>query len=245
MERVKTSLTEEQFNELPEILYEPPEDCEDENENEDEAGGNTEAPGKKVSGEASADNEEEQNELEEVDIRLDAHCEQPKLTSVLGQDNGKIESTKPETSLSLSEQSSSAMSMTSDSEADGETAENDSEEVVRPPAELVSSKTTCTMCSICIDDFERGERLTFLPRCQHAFHRDCIHPWLTGRQGCCPLCKTNVREEFDHMETDSDENNPDANEDSNVDPESGDSGSAGVSEEVEESGESSESPRNG
>lgn len=52
--------------------------------------------------------------------------------------------------------------------------------------------TTCTTCSICIDDFEPGETLILLPRCKHAFHRDCIHPWLLERQGCCPLCKTNV-----------------------------------------------------
>eukprot|EP00978_Attheya_sp_CCMP212_P036859 scaffold170191_cov54-Attheya_sp.AAC.3 len=55
--------------------------------------------------------------------------------------------------------------------------------------------TTCTACSICIDDFETGEKLRLLPRCRHAFHTDCIMPWLTERQGCCPLCKTLVREE--------------------------------------------------
>eukprot|EP00550_Attheya_septentrionalis_P001472 CAMPEP_0198291458 /NCGR_PEP_ID=MMETSP1449-20131203/8976_1 /TAXON_ID=420275 /ORGANISM="Attheya septentrionalis, Strain CCMP2084" /LENGTH=549 /DNA_ID=CAMNT_0043990099 /DNA_START=178 /DNA_END=1827 /DNA_ORIENTATION=+ len=55
--------------------------------------------------------------------------------------------------------------------------------------------TTCTACSICIDDFETGEKIRLLPRCRHAFHTDCIMPWLTERQGCCPLCKTLVREE--------------------------------------------------
>ena len=54
--------------------------------------------------------------------------------------------------------------------------------------------TTCTMCSICIEDFEDGERLRLLPRCKHAFHTDCILPWLKDRQGCCPLCKTIVLE---------------------------------------------------
>lgn len=68
-------------------------------------------------------------------------------------------------------------------------------------------------CSICIEEFEHGERLRILPRCNHAFHTgqctsylqhyyawilftsfflDCILPWLTERQGCCPLCKTPV-----------------------------------------------------
>ena len=54
--------------------------------------------------------------------------------------------------------------------------------------------TTCTMCSICIEEFEDGERLRLLPRCKHAFHTDCILPWLKDRQGCCPLCKIIVLE---------------------------------------------------
>jgi hypothetical protein len=61
--------------------------------------------------------------------------------------------------------------------------------------------TSCTTCSICIDDFEAGERIRLLPKCRHAFHTDCIMPWLTERQGCCPLCKTNVLNE-DEEETD-------------------------------------------
>lgn len=63
-----------------------------------------------------------------------------------------------------------------------------------------ATTTTCTACSICIDDFETGETLILLPRCKHAFHRDCIHPWLLERQGCCPLCKTSVLP--DEQETD-------------------------------------------
>ncbi|KAL7520626.1 hypothetical protein ACHAWX_005344 [Stephanocyclus meneghinianus] len=49
-----------------------------------------------------------------------------------------------------------------------------------------------TCCSICIDEFVHGERVRILPRCNHAFHTECILPWLTERQGCCPLCKTKV-----------------------------------------------------
>jgi hypothetical protein len=76
-------------------------------------------------------------------------------------------------------------------------------------------------CSICIDEFTPGERLRILPRCDHGectispsasfnflphrffshcnllrnrsvFHTECILPWLTERQGCCPVCKTPV-----------------------------------------------------
>lgn len=52
--------------------------------------------------------------------------------------------------------------------------------------------TTCTMCSICIDEFEDGETIRILPKCHHGFHFDCIKPWLTERQSRCPLCKTDV-----------------------------------------------------
>lgn len=55
--------------------------------------------------------------------------------------------------------------------------------------------TTCTMCSICIDEFEEGETIRLLPRCGHAFHTECILPWLKDRQGCCPMCKTGVLED--------------------------------------------------
>ena len=54
--------------------------------------------------------------------------------------------------------------------------------------------TTCTTCSICIDEFEEGEKIRLLPLCGHAFHTECISPWLTERQGCCPLCKMGVLE---------------------------------------------------
>lgn len=57
---------------------------------------------------------------------------------------------------------------------------------------LVSTKLCeLSSCAICLDDFETGERLRLLP-CGHYFHTNCVLPWLTGRQDCCPLCKTNV-----------------------------------------------------
>ena len=54
--------------------------------------------------------------------------------------------------------------------------------------------TMSTSCSICIEDFEKGETIRLLPRCGHAFHTECILPWLTERQGCCPCCKEDVIE---------------------------------------------------
>jgi hypothetical protein len=75
---------------------------------------------------------------------------------------------------------------------------------------LHHTTTMCSTCSICIDEFEEGEKLRLLPRCGHAFHTECILPWLTERQGCCPLCKTSVLEEADN---DDDENNNNNNVD--------------------------------
>uniref|UniRef100_A0A7S1Y311 RING-type domain-containing protein n=1 Tax=Grammatophora oceanica TaxID=210454 RepID=A0A7S1Y311_9STRA len=71
--------------------------------------------------------------------------------------------------------------------------ENDSDtKEVRPHQCETQIRTSCTMCSICIDDFEEGEKIRVLPRCGHGYHLECLKPWLTERQGCCPLCKTPV-----------------------------------------------------
>merc|ERR1711939_833497 len=42
-------------------------------------------------------------------------------------------------------------------------------------------------CSICTEDFERGQDVRVLP-CQHSFHPACIDPWLLNVSGTCPLC---------------------------------------------------------
>ena len=60
----------------------------------------------------------------------------------------------------------------------------------RSEASDMYESSTC--CPICIEEFERGETLRVLPRCKHLFHTECILPWLTRRQGCCPQCRTPV-----------------------------------------------------
>ena len=61
-------------------------------------------------------------------------------------------------------------------------------------ASISNVTTSCTSCSICIDDFVLGERLRVLPVCGHVFHTDCIMPWLTTRSALCPLCKRSALE---------------------------------------------------
>lgn len=49
--------------------------------------------------------------------------------------------------------------------------------------------TTCTCCSICLDNYGDGEVLRKLPECGHLFHRECVDPWLRHHP-TCPVCRT-------------------------------------------------------
>jgi E3 ubiquitin-protein ligase RNF13 len=48
-------------------------------------------------------------------------------------------------------------------------------------------------CAICFDDFQVGEKVKLLP-CGHAFHGDCIDPWIDDHSDLCPMCKQNFVE---------------------------------------------------
>lgn len=41
-------------------------------------------------------------------------------------------------------------------------------------------------CSICTEDFQKGQDLRVLP-CDHKFHPECVDPWLLNVSGTCPL----------------------------------------------------------
>jgi len=60
-----------------------------------------------------------------------------------------------------------------------------------PPPSAAQS-TNRAACAICILDYKAGDTLKILPNCHHAFHKDCIVPWLTERSGHCPLCRMTV-----------------------------------------------------
>ena len=45
-------------------------------------------------------------------------------------------------------------------------------------------------CSICFSEYELGERVVWSElRCKHAFHYDCIMPWLVKGKKRCPICR--------------------------------------------------------
>jgi len=49
-------------------------------------------------------------------------------------------------------------------------------------------------CSICLDDFERGDACNRLPcNVGHVFHVECLQCWLSGSKNC-PLCRVDVLE---------------------------------------------------
>ena len=64
----------------------------------------------------------------------------------------------------------------------------DHQEPLLPLPDTIATKSET--CTICIDDFEEGERVIELP-CKHAFHPKCITPWLK-KSSECPNCKTKI-----------------------------------------------------
>ncbi|KAF3778027.1 RING-H2 finger protein [Nymphaea thermarum] len=46
-------------------------------------------------------------------------------------------------------------------------------------------------CAICLGRFEGKDSLHLLPKCRHAFHRECIDKWLEDHSSC-PICRQSV-----------------------------------------------------
>ncbi|TVU27157.1 hypothetical protein EJB05_29741, partial [Eragrostis curvula] len=55
--------------------------------------------------------------------------------------------------------------------------------------EVTPAKLLQTECAVCLKDLDaEGDKLSAM-RCDHAFHHDCIVPWLR-RNAVCPLCRS-------------------------------------------------------
>ena len=50
----------------------------------------------------------------------------------------------------------------------------------------IEAQGSNTGCSICTEDFKKGEDVRVLP-CNHQYHPNCIDPWLLNVSGTCPL----------------------------------------------------------
>lgn len=50
-----------------------------------------------------------------------------------------------------------------------------------------------TVCSICVDEYKKGDCVVTLPICGHEFHDICIDPWLEQQKSSCPNCRELVR----------------------------------------------------
>ncbi|KAL2330538.1 hypothetical protein Fmac_018119 [Flemingia macrophylla] len=50
-----------------------------------------------------------------------------------------------------------------------------------------------TECPICLGEFEKGDRVRMLPKCNHGFHVRCIDTWLASHSSC-PNCRHSLLE---------------------------------------------------
>ncbi|XP_076898876.1 RING-H2 finger protein ATL3-like [Bidens hawaiensis] len=49
-------------------------------------------------------------------------------------------------------------------------------------------------CSVCLTELEQGEKTRVLPKCNHAFHVECIDMWFHSHS-TCPICRNSVSEQ--------------------------------------------------
>lgn len=48
-----------------------------------------------------------------------------------------------------------------------------------------------TECPICLGEFEKGDKVRMLPKCNHGFHVRCIDTWLVSHSSC-PNCRNSL-----------------------------------------------------
>jgi len=60
------------------------------------------------------------------------------------------------------------------------------------PSKKVKHTENMEPCSICFNDFNKGERYRKLP-CNHQFHKRCIDKWF-NESVKCPMCRQDIRD---------------------------------------------------
>ena len=56
------------------------------------------------------------------------------------------------------------------------------------------------VCTVCTEDFrcERSEPFLKVLKCGHAFHAECLRPWLCEHAATCPVCRASLSDlDFD------------------------------------------------
>lgn len=61
-----------------------------------------------------------------------------------------------------------------------------------PQVECPNSEDTCCMCT---EKLAEGSCVR-INACEHIFHHECLHRWLTQEKNSCPLCRKHVCEEY-------------------------------------------------
>lgn len=186
-------LTQEQVFALPEILFRPQQHT---HEDADKHLSTTKSHHSSTNNSTDNDDHHDSDHDDDHDSdHDDDHDDDPKTKTIPPLPTATITTTTKHTGLNSSNNTYTV-----------------SEDAIESP----NLTTSSTMCSICIEDFEPGERIRILPRCKHAFHTDCILPWLTERRGCCPLCKLGVMDEtMDECDHDNDTNHATINQEEN------------------------------
>ncbi|KAI9504400.1 hypothetical protein GGI25_003324 [Coemansia spiralis] len=62
------------------------------------------------------------------------------------------------------------------------------------PHIVVEKEAEEEACTICLCEYSEGEELVVLVPCNHRFHSECAHRWLTVKSTACPLCKADMLE---------------------------------------------------
>jgi len=60
--------------------------------------------------------------------------------------------------------------------------------VALPTSTYTHSGGSPSNCAICLSEFSDGDKIRFLPNCNHRFHVHCIDKWLLSHSSC-PTCR--------------------------------------------------------
>jgi hypothetical protein len=56
-------------------------------------------------------------------------------------------------------------------------------------------------CLVCLVEYEVNEEVRTMP-CLHFFHKACIDKWLLKRAATCPICKFNIKQDYNAQSSD-------------------------------------------